>query len=700
MPLATPEELQLHPPPPLPGWIRNPEKYGFPDWKGGSLLASPETQVRFLKPNSKTGKPGEPYWFSNYGSQSWALVCPYDEIMIGGERGGSKTAALIAWMAMGDPMLSPDDPARYSYLLEPSYRGLVLRKEYQSLTEVVDEMMEFYGHLGGKAKDDPVTFHFKSGAKIYTNHLGDRNAFEKYRGLGITRIGIEELTQIEEKRSYQKLLGSLRAKRQIRIHQTSTGPKRFPALKSQIMSTANPDGDGKKWVKGRFVSVLDSKGREMPSNRPMRDPITGLTRIFIPMHRKDNPYLRDNKQYEGYLLDQDEATVQAWVYGNWSADQGTFFKNWRPKGPVTAVEREKYPWARHVIDPISLAPYYHRWGGGDFGFDHPAAFHKFCHNQKDGRIHLYDELMMRGVGSFDMGVRVAKWWLPDLEYLPDKTVTIAFSSDAFAKGDDTRTKAEQLAAGINSVLGPYGAFLLKYTDEERQAMAKDPAAADRMFAAHRAKADGKFVIILKPASKDTESRWSYMRDLLNFKPTVAETEAELKERLKTTFARAGSDTSAAIYAYEKELAKVKRPVSENLPKLQVWKDKAPEFCRCMEEANKDEDHPNKIKKWNAQDGVGGDDALESAGQGLHHFKAIEKTMPKAYYVSEKMETIQAEYEEQIGERLTDPTRLIMVQLRQNQLYEDKFPSNSGSLYIPRASSSRHRVKRPGQRSPF
>lgn len=598
MPLVTPEELAKYPPPPLPHWVSDL-----------GLLAKPESQITFLRPESKSGKPGEPYWHSNVGAQSWALICPYDEIMIGGERGGSKSAALIAWFAMGSLLLPPDDPARYSYLLEPSYRGLMLRKEYQSMGEFVDEATDFFGPLGGKPKDDPVVFTFKSGAKIYTNHLGDKSAFEKYRGLGITRIGIEELTQIEEEASYLKLLGSLRAKKQLRIHHGKT----FPALRSQIMSTANPDGAGKKWVKNRFVKVLDNKGNLIPRNHPIKDPITHLRRIFIPMRRLDNPYLRNNKQYEGFLLSQDETTQQAWIHGNWDADSGTFFLEWRPSGPVTAEERDKYPWAKHVIDPVELRPYYFRFGGGDWGFDHPAVFHKFCKNDKDGRIHVYDELILRGCGSFEMGVKLANWWLPDLEYLPDKTVTIAFSSDAFSVNDNTPTKADQVAAGIKSVLGPYGAFLLKFTDDERKLMEKDPGMASRLLQRHRENAPGKFVIALKPASKDTAARWSYMRELLRFRPVVQEAEADLKARLMETFSRAGRDGDAqsAVMAYERELARVKRPDAQVLPRLQVWR-KCAGLIRCMEEANKkDEDHPDQIAKWNAVDGIGGDDPLES-----------------------------------------------------------------------------------------
>ena len=188
-----------YPVPPVPAWLAR----AMPD---------PAFQVQFLK------KDNSPHWVSNVGPQTWTLLCPFDEILIGGRRGGSKTSALIAWFAMGDPSLAADDPARYSCLNEPSFRGLILRKEYQSMSEFVDECRDFFRPFGGKAKDDPTVFEFASGAKIYTNHLGDREAYEKYRGHGLTKIAVEELTQIPKEEWYLKLFGSLRNKKQIRAH--------------------------------------------------------------------------------------------------------------------------------------------------------------------------------------------------------------------------------------------------------------------------------------------------------------------------------------------------------------------------------------------------------------------------------------------------------------------------------------------------
>src|SRR5581483_9317366 len=83
--------------------------------------------------------------------------------------------------------------------------------------------------------------------------------------------------------------------------------KTFPKLRTQLMGTTNPDGPGAQWVKSRFIRVY-AGGKPVPWNTPMKDPITGLSRIFIPARLNDNPYLRDDKKYMGMLLAQDEVT--------------------------------------------------------------------------------------------------------------------------------------------------------------------------------------------------------------------------------------------------------------------------------------------------------------------------------------------------------------------------------------------------------
>lgn len=650
--------------PPVPPWLT-------------STMPDPAFQLKFLKP-----KTGEPVWESNPGPQTWALFCKYDEVLIGGRRGGSKSEALKAWLAMGDPGLQPDDPAHYSYLNEPSFRALIVREEYQQLEEFIDECEEFFRNFGGKATGKPRVIDFKSGARIYFRHLGDQEAYNQARGWGLTKIGIEELTRIPEERWYLKLLGSLRNKKQFRMH----NGKRFPALRAQIMSTTNPDGPGAPWVKGRFVKVY-AGGKLIPWNTPMKDPISGLTRIFIPMRREDNPHLRDNKQYESMLMAQDEVTRKQWMEGDWEAGAGQFFAEYRPDGPIGEEEKTKYSWARHKIDSAALQPWWFRWLGGDWGYDHPAVFFKACRNEQDKRIHLYDELSLRRVGSYEMGVLLAKWCLPELEALPDHQLTLYFSPDAFSKTDETKTKAEQLALGIQEVLGPYGSMLLRYNDDERTAAMRDPKTAAMMFNRRRSETNGKMCIAIKPANNDRVAGWNYMRELLRYRGVLSETQQEIKDRLSSTFAKSG------VEAYERELAQYRKSAEpEALPKVQIWRvcHKLDAFLNTAQhdEAPRAED----VKKWDAIDGRGGDDAGDAARYTLTAFKELQAIMPKSYWVSERMDQAQAQSQESYGEAITDVNRLMQIQRHQSALYAKQNPQTGGTYTPPRAGSMRHRVQ--------
>lgn len=542
------------------------------------------------------------------------------------------------------------------------------------MAEFIDEAMEFFEPFGCRPVDNPVQFVFNSGAIIYTNHLQDPRAFEKYRGWGLTRIGIEELTQIEKEQSYVKLLGSLRAKKMNR----SFKGKLLPPLNCQIMSTTNPDGPG-QWVKSRFVK-LTSHGEPIPYNTMVRNPVTGLTRLYIPMTLDDNPFYKDNKQYMSNLLEQDETTQRQWIHGDWDAAKGLYFKDFRPNGPAGPKEALETPWANHVIEKAELRPYWYRFGGGDWGYEHYSVFHKGCKNEKDGRIHIYDEMKLRQVGSFEAGVQVAKWWLPDLEGLPDKKITLAFSQDAFNKTDVSKSRAEQFAEGIRTVLGPYGAVLMKFNDDERAAMERNPQYAQKLF---RSRIDsqpkGVMAIFVKPANKNPLDGWQYIVDLLRFRAVVGETEEEIKKRLQATYQQSG------LEAYERELSKVQVRGKEVLPKLQIWK-RCAEFIRGLREAMHDEAEGREefMKGFNAIDGVGGDDGLDSGRYTLMNYKEIAALMPKSYWITEAMEKIQAEQVENFGEVITDPTRLAMISMTQSAKFDKINQRASGSFTLPRA----------------
>jgi hypothetical protein len=655
-------------------------------------MDDPAFQVKFLSP-----KGGGEHFASNIGPQTWGLLCRYEEIVVGGRRGGGKSKFLIAAFAMGDETLPQDDPARYSFLNDRDFRGLLLREEYQSMAEFVEEAIEFYKPFGGKPTGNPKQIDFpKVGSRIYFNHLGDEEAFTKYKGWNLTKIGIEELTQINTLRRYLKLLGSLRSVERVR------NGKRYPALRTQIISTTNPDGPGANWVRDRFVEVR-SGGTLIPWNTPMRDPISGMVRIFIPFGIQDNPYLSEEtpsgKRYRAMLMSQDEVTRKQWMEGDWNAGTGKFFKEYRPDGPIGSEEADKYPWANHIIQSAPLKPWWYRWGSCDTGFDHPSAFHKFCRNEQDKRVHVYDEMQLRNVGYFEQGALLAKWWHSELIAMQrcgkPPSITVHMGSDAFSRTDVVKTKAEQIAAGIQEVLGPYGALLLKYNEDEQDAKTRDPKRAQAMFERRKHELGDHMHIALKPVYVDRVAAWGYVRDWLRFRPAVLDlqTDAEREKYLRDVLQSEGA------LAYEMQAAEMRKVKPEVLPKVQIWK-VCRELDRCLKMAQHDnradknpwqESKRENVQKFNAdENGENGDDALESFRDGAIAFKEIEMLVPRPEWVGDRMDQFQQAITAETGEPITDINRLMMMQLTQQALYDKSNRPSGGSITLPRAGSMRHR----------
>ena len=665
-----------------------------PNWLQAWNPIPRDFRVKFLDAK------GNLHWQSNPGPQTWSLFCPYEEIVIGGRRGGGKSGCLIARPAMGDSSLPKDDPARYSFLNDRSYKALLLREEYQSMLEFVEEAIEFYKPFGGKPTGDPKRIEFKSGARIYFNHLQDESAYTKYKGWNITFIGIEELTQIALQKSYVKLLGSLRSVERVRNGKT------YPPLRTQIFSTTNPDGPGASWILDRFIEVR-SKGQIIKPNTPMLDPITGSTRIFIPFPIEANPFLSEKttagKRYRAMLMSQDEITRKQWMEGDWHASSSQFFTEYRANGPVSDEEKTKFPWARHIIKPVPLKPWWYRWGGGDIGYSHPSAYHKFVRNEADGRVHVYDELQVRQVGSFEQGAMLAKWWHDELLGLKmsgqQPCITIHMGKDVFDKTDYSKTRAEEMAAGIREVLGPYGALLLKYTDDERDMMLRDKQRAQQMFDRRRAEIGDSLCIALKPVYFNRVSAWAYVRDQLRWRPAILQfhTDTEREDYLRDVLKSEGRE------AYERTAMELQKIKPEILPKVLIW-DRCVQLDRCLKAAQRDMRNEGDssgaskiedVRKFNADPdtGLNGDDALEAFRDGLLAFKDIQTTIPLSYYVADRVNQAQEQHIKDFGEELTDPTRLAMISQTQAANYTKQHGVGLRAFTPARASSLRHRNTR-------
>jgi hypothetical protein len=77
--------------------------------------------------------------------------------------------------------------------------------------------------------------------------------------------------------------------------------------------------------------------------------------------------------------------------------------------------------------------------------------------------------------------------------------------------------------------------------------------------------------------------------------------------------------------------------------------------------------------------------------GAMAFKDIQTTIPKSYWLNERMGQIQDAAAVAQGAQITDINRLMQIQRTQAAMYDKRHQPTGGSMILPRHSSQRHRL---------
>lgn len=287
---------------------------------------------------------------------------PEYEVLYGGAAGGGKSDALLA-----EALRQVDIP---------NYRGLILRKTYPQLSELVDRSLSIYKPAFPQAvynASDHV-WRFPSGAKIYFRSMQNTQARTNFQGLRFDFIGFDELTHFTWD-EYSYLFSRNR-------------PSRDPSGKRTrvyMRATTNPGGIGHGWVKDRFITPappLTPITEEMTVQGPDGPLSIKRDRVFVPATVFDNQALLDaDPAYLGNLAMLPQAERDALLYGDWDSFSGQVFREWK-NDPAHYADRL---WT-HVIDPFEPPKHWKCWRGFDFGYTRPFSVGWFTADE-EGRIY-------------------------------------------------------------------------------------------------------------------------------------------------------------------------------------------------------------------------------------------------------------------------------------------------------------------------
>ncbi len=268
------------------------------------------------------------------------------ECLYGGAAGGGKSDALVA------------EALRQIHI--PHYKGLIIRRTYPQLSELIDKSLLLYKRAvpGAVYNTTSHTWTFPTGAKVVFGSMNRKQDRINYQGKAYDFVGFDELTHFEHD-EYTYLYSRARPN--------------GPGTRVYIRATTNPGGRGHGWVKERFITAappLTPIKQEVTIEAPNGGKIKVIRkRIFVPATVFDNKKLLENDPgYIATLGMMPESEKRALLYGDWDSFTGQVFTEFK-NDPNHYADRL---WT-HVIDPFEIPKEWTIYRSFDWGYTKPFS---------------------------------------------------------------------------------------------------------------------------------------------------------------------------------------------------------------------------------------------------------------------------------------------------------------------------------------
>lgn len=260
-------------------------------------------------------------WSPNPGPQTDLITCPFDEIFYGGAKGGGKSDGMLGdWLAH-----LAKNPVHA--------RGIIFRKTYPSLEQLIQRSKELFFYVGGVWKEQKKTWLFPGGATLKFRFVETTKDAAFYQGHEYTWMAFDEVGEIATAEVVNILRGALRNTK---------------GVKSRLVLSGNPMGEGHEWLLLRFMgpdtAPIDPYEPQTEESTTAGKTVR-WTRVFIPSKLEDNPKLfLSDPTYELRL--QQMTHGKPWLY------RALRFGDWRVKPEVPGALLTNVVFDRNRVDPF------------------------------------------------------------------------------------------------------------------------------------------------------------------------------------------------------------------------------------------------------------------------------------------------------------------------------------------------------------
>lgn len=338
-------------------------------------------------------------WTPQPGPQTDLIRCPVFEVFYGGARGGGKTDSSIGdWFG-------------HSGQYGEAAIGLFVRRKLTQLSEAIARARTLGTKIGARWLEQKKELVMPNGARLKFAYLERDSDAEEYQGHNYTRVYVEEATNFPFPDPIMKLKGTLRSSAGVHCGMRLTG---------------NPGGPGHHWVKARYIDP-DPHGYHVITEEEDVEVEPGvfvkatIDRVFIPAKLKDNLVLLKNDPTYVMRLRQtgSAALVKAWLEGDWSGVDGTFFSEFDEQ--------------KHVIrGPLDFPAHWPRMRSMDWGSAKP-----FC-------IGWYTIADGSWIYPRDSIIKYKEWY----GWNGRPNVGLKMNADAVAQGVLARERGEKIEYGV------------------------------------------------------------------------------------------------------------------------------------------------------------------------------------------------------------------------------------------------------------